>query len=1208
MRIKSLQINGFKSFVDKSVLAFQPGITAIVGPNGCGKSNVVDAMRWAMGEQSPRHLRGKSMEDVIFAGSESREGVGMAEVVLTFDNSDGRAPAAYAGFTEIQVARRLFRTGESEYRINRTSCRLRDVLDFFRDTGIGTRGYTIVEQGQIASIVSAKPDDRRAMLEEAAGISKYKARRREAERKLTATEQNLTRVSDVLGEIRRQISSLERQARKAARYKRFQERLRLLELSVAAEDRSALAEQRAAGETRLRTQRDAVTAAEAQLSEREAGLERARLELAERERAAMRNSESLFALRSEIKQLESRIEYEQRERGALAATREAHREEIARLREQLAVAQAEEREAAAERAELDAQLQGEGEGLSHLEAQARSAAEAARQLEGEREATNGRLVDALTALARAEDRLSVLEERHQDVNRRLRSADEALEVQHGEATRVDDEQRRLEDGLRNLLSERDRLMGGQREALERSEATVRAVRESAERVREAREKRDLRQARLASLRELLERGEDVDAGTRHLLARSPEARSDRGLRGLVRAALDAEPEVERAVEAVLGSRAGAIAASRLDGALSALQELRAAEAGGAVFVVEPRNAPAPAGFVPLGEPLLDRVRVSPGYEGVARTLLGGVNLVPDLAEVIQVYGDRIPATFVTPGGDVLTPDGVLCGGGASSGAITRVRELRELEAEVAQLDQSLAPLEAEHAELVVASERASDELDNLRNRHHTSALAVASHEKDLELTRERVKALGEAQEGRTAERSGLVQEGEGLESERSDLAARVETLRRERLALQTALDGLSGRIGQAVREQQRLDTGLTERRVSLTGRREKRDRLEQTRERASQAAVSAADFVSRREREIGDIEERREALATSSREAESQLAALLTEEERLRTIADSAKDEFEVGAGEVRRIEDTLRSHRGEVQSTREAVQNLELELREAALRLEQLDERIRDRWQVELASWSPPPVADSKPPPAPLSETPEEEGEGEPESMSSSDAELVALPREDRARHLEDVKRRLQSLGDVNLGAIEEHEELGERFRFLTEQKDDLETTVNSLREAIARINRTSRKRFRETFEAVDKRFRENFPRLFSGGRASLTLTESEDVLDAGIEIMAQPPGKRLQAVSLLSGGEKTLTALALLVSLFQVHPSPFFLLDEVDAALDDSNVARLNTIVRELAQESQFLMITHNKSTIEFADVLYGVTMEEKGVSKLVSVELRD
>jgi chromosome segregation protein len=1240
LRIKSLEISGFKSFADRVVLSFQPGITGIVGPNGCGKSNVVDAMRWCMGEQAPRRLRGKGMEDVIFAGTELRGSVGLAQVVLTLDNAEGRAPAAFAGYPEIQIARRLYRSGESEYLINKTTCRLRDVHDFFRDTGIGTRGYTIVEQGQIASIVSAKPEDRRHLIEEAAGIGKYKARRQEAERKLEGTEQNLLRVSDVLGEIRRQIQSLERQARKAARFKRLQARVQLLELSLAADDRRELIAEIDAANRRLATQRDEAQASALRLSEREADLERLRLELAERERAVVARSEVLFGLRSEIKQFESRIEYEQRERETLALARASREEERASLRTQLAAARNEERAVAEELALLEGQLATEQAGLAQAEAETHGAGEALRQLEAEREALNPKLVDALTGIARAEDRLAALEQRRAEIARRLRSADEALEVQQDEATRVDAEQRRLEEGLENLLGERERLRSALEDATLRHERALANGRAAAERLREAREQASMRAARLASLREVLERAEDLGGGTRHLVEQGEGVRTAHGLRGLVRDVLEVDPDAERAVEAVLRERAEALVASGLEGALAALERVREAGAGRAVLVLDAVEETPRTGFVPLGEPLLGRVRAQAGYESVARALLGDVILVPDLGEVRKVYGGGgLPATFVTPAGDVLSPDGVLIGGGEEgSGVLARAREVRDLEREVGELERHSAVSAAEHAAAEAELARASDDVDNLRNRHHTAALAVANHEKDLERSRERLKATLEVQDGRTAERSELVAESEALDGEGAALALRLESLRVDRAHAQQGLDALSTQIGHAGRELQRLDAAFTERRVALATRAEKRDRLAQVRGRAAEAAREAEAWIARREREIEDMEARRAQLGASTEEARSRLAEKLREEDEARAAADRARDDFETASAEVRTREEEVRQLRIEGLARRERVQASELELRERALRVEQIEQRVRDLWHLEIASWTPPAAGE---PVVPVSGEPDsDEGAGpegseraegaeledraaaldesaadpadpeaaEPVGLSRSDAEWATRPRDERVRHLAEVSKRVQSLGEVNIGAIEEHEELAERQRFLSEQKSDLENTVAQLREAIARINRASRKRFRETFEAVNERFQKNFPRLFRGGKASLSLTESDDLLDAGVDIMAQPPGKRLQNVGLLSGGEKTLTALALLVSLFQVHPSPFFLLDEVDAALDDANVGRFNEIVRDMSSESQFLVITHNKATIEIADVLYGVTMEEKGVSKLVSVQLRD
>jgi chromosome segregation protein len=1217
LRIKALEIAGFKSFVDKTRFEFRPGITGIVGPNGCGKSNVVDAIRWSMGEQSPRRLRGKGMEDVIFAGSEDRPPVGMCEVVLSFDNSAGNAPPAFAGFAEIQVARRLYRSGEAEYLINKVPVRLRDVHDFFRDTGIGTRGYTIVEQGRIAEIVSAKPEDRRALIEEAAGISKYKARRQEAERKLEATDQNLVRVNDVLGEIRRQIASIERQARKAARYRRLRDLQRLLELSVASDERAALLGEVEEARRRALVARDAASSAETKLAECDAIFEAKRVAVTEGERAAVEKSEALFQARSRIQELESRIAYERRERAALAEANLAREREREELLAQRAQADEEAARLADELGGLEAALAAEARAVAEAEGAARAAAEALRERERERDAASAALVEVLTRVARTEDRRAAREDRLAEIDRRLRSTEEQLEVSGSEAAQVERARRDLEEGLRNLLAERDRLMGALREALDRHAQRGQDARASVAALREVGERRETRRARLDSLREILERREDVGEAARHLLGQPPGEARRQGLRALVRDVLEVDREFEAAVEAALAERAQALVVERADGALAAIEALRRAEAGHGVFVLEPDEEPLPQGFVPLGRPLLECVRVRPGFEAVARRLLGGVQLVDELGEAARLYGrGRIPAAFVSRAGDWLGCDGVLRGGAVASGGIlARAREVRELATEVEALDLELAAAEARARSAELALAAASDELENLRNRHHTAALAVANHEKDLERTRERVKAIGEAREGRAEERGVLLSEAEALREEARRGEELLASAREERARRQRELESLGLRIGSAGREVARLEALAGERRAQHRARAEGGERLRSSLEAARHRAAELAEWAARRERETLAAAGRREELARSLAEGEQSLAGQLENEEQARREAEDARDAYERLAAQARELEEEGRALRALLSEERERVQQVELELRERELRLGHLEAQVRDRWNVDIASWKPPVPAqpgEPEPEPAPY-EGADAAAEGEESEAREAaraareQAEALASDGPARRARLEEVRRALEALGEVNLSAIEEHEELRERFRFLSEQKTDLEASIAQLREAIQRINRTSRKRFRETFEAVDARFQENFPRLFRGGKAKLSLTEHEDILEAGIEIMAQPPGKRLQSVNLLSGGEKTMTALALLVSVFQVRPSPFFLLDEVDAALDDANVGRFNEVVLELARESQFLMITHNKRTIEVADLLYGVTMEEKGVSKLVSVELR-
>ena len=531
---------------------------------------------------------------------------------------------------------------------------------------------------------------------------------------------------------------------------------------------------------------------------------------------------------------------------------------------------------------------------------------------------------------------------------------------------------------------------------------------------------------------------------------------------------------------------------------------------------------------------------------------------------------------------------------------------------------------------------AGQELDNLRSRHHTAALAVANHEKDLERAAERLKTIAEAQENRGAERSSWLTEIESLSAEQERLEEEVVTFRELRAQRQSNVDTKGLQVSSLGRESSRLETRLTELRVAHESRVENRDRLNDAVSRADEATQQKVEWISQREREIENGLGRQAEIETEKQSAEGSLSEFLVSEEGARVKSEGLRDAHQAEAEIVRSLDDDLREIRGTLSQQQTEVSTAELGLREGELRLSHQSDSIREKWGVDIAVWElPVPSPEPEPTPAAPAPTKAEIAEAEvaarlqgqplsPDSMSAvaeevsasdaatalkeahQNAELARAPRDERERELKSLSKSLESLGEVNLGAIEEHEELAERFRFLSEQQTDLQGTIASLREAISRINRTSRTRFKKTFEQVSANFSENFPRLFGGGKASLELLESDDILEAGIDIMAMPPGKRLQNVNLLSGGEKTMTALALLVALFQVRPSPFFLLDEVDAALDDANVGRFNGLIADLAEFSQFLVITHNKRTIEVADVLYGVTMEQKGVSKLVAVEL--
>jgi chromosome segregation protein len=1164
LRIRTLEISGFKSFADRVVLAFESGISAIVGPNGCGKSNIVDAIRWVMGEHNPRHLRGREMDDLIFSGTETKPAVGLAEVILTLDASDGRVPAEYAGFPEIQIARRLYRDGESEYLINRVPVRRRDVTDFFLDTGIGTRGYTIVEQGHIATIVSTKPEERRTIIEEAAGIGKYRARRRETESKLRSTEQNLLRVRDILGELNRQIGSLDRQARKAARYKELSARMRDLELSVAREELDGHAEGVARAESALEGARAEKVALDARAARADSRLESQRRAHLDAERELGESSERLYEVRSEIQSLESRLEYERREREGLLELAAEREIESSELDERLQERDAELREAVRALAFAEERLEGEQGELASRETELRELTGSLSELTGRREATQTHLAELGAERATLESRAEGLEERRAGLEGRLRQQDEALEQSSLEVDTLREEEEALARRLRGALAEQDELSHRLAESLRAHEART----EELERLRSERlaalEELQRAAARLESLREAERLAAERAAAA---LEDLPEAQR-RHVRGRLSDVVRVEDGLERALETALSHRLDAVLVRDAASALGLLDWFRSAEAGRATVLASEVDSELPrAGLVPLGRPLLDAVSAKPPFEPLVRRLLNEVYLVDDLAEAVNRYGAADPpAVFVTRDGEILDRSGALTGGELSPpGTLSRGNEIRRLEAEHAHLEAAALRL-ANSVEVTAASVAdLARELENTRSRRHTAELLVLHVEKDLERARERAKEAAESAEEHRSGRRSLAEERERLVEERERIGARLEQLGGERAAEEASRERLVARLSELSREQERVEQRLVEQRVELAQLSERRDQLRTSRDSLGRSVEEDRERLARLRSEIHTARERAGSLERSDAEIQASLAEQIRREESLRSRQEEIRATFNSQLRELEEVEEESKQAAKAREAERERISAAELAVQEVRMRRDTLLERIRERYQLDLSAW----------------EIPAEQRSGDPEQ---------------RREELQQLRQSIEALGDVHLGAIEEYEEVSERSRYLTEQKEDLELSVERLRNAIARINRTSRTRFRETFDAVNDQ----------GGRAQLSLTEGDDVLEGGIEIHAQPPGKRLQNVNLLSGGEKALTALALLFSVFRVKPSPFFLLDEVDAALDDANVGRFDELVREMSSGSQFLLITHNKSTIETAETLFGVTMERPGESKLVTVDL--
>ena len=1188
MRIKKLDICGFKSFMDRALFQFDERVTGVVGPNGCGKSNVVDAIRWALGEQSARHLRGRAMEDVIFNGSESKAPLSMAEVTLTFANDTPELlPAQYKGFAEISVTRRLFRSGESEYLINKTPCRLLDVSELFLGTGVGTKGYSIIEQGRIGLIVSAKPEDRRRLIEEAAGITLYQSRRKAAERKMELTEQNLTRIRDLTRELGRRLDSLSRQARKAEKYRRIKAEIRDIELHAASLRYLELSSLIRAAERSARVLDGEARSLESEIAQREAALEVLEGDLRQAEEGLRALNAKAHEADNACKVGQANAEAYQREKADLdRRVREGHVERVDLESAEKAIAL----EIEHLRAEAARLSEATGEERRMDEVAARIGAVSAEEKSAQKllELERVQLMDVMSRLASGQSHLENMDRQRAEITQRAelaRAEALALEAQIvalEEARQVALDKlgaaRQLKFSLEERRADEENTLARVRMELAESEVRLIAQREAL----------GDKRSRLHSLEEIQENYEGFGRGVRAVMGRK---QSD--ILGLVSDLVRAPADLEKAIEAALGERLQTIVVSTQKSALEQLAFIRANDEGRANFLpcdlldtwgnsADQRALPplptqaTLAGFIGVAAQLIE---VDAPYRALAAHLLGRVVVVRDLDAGLAFLRLGRPELVVTLDGEILEPSGGLGGGaleGAGVGALHKKREIAELAEEVARLDDEHRVAQEQHRCLAERAAQIEASLKGLSDESHSEALQVVEQEKDLHKATEDL-AQARARHGK------LAAEIDEMERTLSSLADRERVLTGERVQAEGERGAREARVGELsealarVRvEMSALAAEQTELQVKTAAEGERRDGIARA---LARAEASEKELCERRRRLENTLEQsavRREEIAaliqTTAEEIERRMEvhAQMAGEER------SARAECEELGERVRLDNAALRADRQRLEKLQGQCAEQSMKVREQNLELGHLEETIRDRYNVELRE-------------------------------ALSDYHALPLPNEAEQSRLRGMREQIEKMGEINLTAIEECAEVEARHGQMQRQQQDLERSLHQLRKAIVRINRTSKERFRQAFDAINEKFQQLFPRLFNGGSAGLVLTESEDgESEPGIEIMAQPPGKKLQSVNLLSGGEKALTAVSLIFAIFLIKPTPFCLLDEVDAPLDEANVTRYNELIREMSQVSQFILITHNKRTMQVADTLYGVTMQEPGISSLVNVKM--
>jgi len=1244
MYLKSLDIHGFKSFADKTRFDFATGVTGIVGPNGCGKSNVVDAIRWVLGETSAKALRGDEMADVIFNGSDKRKPVGMAEVVLTLADCEVGLGVDY---NEVALGRRVFRDGRSEYRINGTICRLKDIQELLSGTGIGRAAYSIMEQGKIDLLISAKPEDRRMVFEEAAGITKFKSQKKEALRKLEYTEANLLRVQDIVAEVKRQMGTLQRQAQKAKRYQVVHKDLRTLDTHLGHHQFIEFVAEKSETETQLISLMTQLNDLHQRIhgQENEVATTREAYHQVESQINTLRQQAQEH--RSKIQGAESKIEFN-RERteeleGRIRRNEEdaaSNRDLVERQRRELA--EADEQFSSLRSTIEDRQFAFEEHQIAHntlvpermkLDVARRTLRETFRAIEGEI-ATEDAKAQSLT------NQMSADRQRHETLQHDRQSAAQTREASQVEFDHLHRQIEELES-LRDQLDEKQK-------SLAASITERRRQRDAAaEELHEVQRQHTQRRSRLEVLNQILEKGEGLGQGTQKVLQGLDDPdRIKGGLHGILASSIEVDPQFVSAIEAALSDHLQAVLLTDSalgDEIIRKLTEQRLGKASLIAPDLLPARNNGERQFMPTGGVAwaADKVKSKPEVSALMAHLLHDVLIVEDLSTAIRLKPQHADLCFVTLKGEMLSAHGIIHGGASKEEATSTLRretELRELRVEVDALAVRVTEKEEQIEELRAQLEEQSREEANARD-------AAQKNREALSQLQGKVSVVQRALQQATAKLDSLEWEQNQIGARLAEAESQIRQHREAAAAAARRLEETQDREAQLDREIEaviRREAESTERlnelKTALVLEQSALQNVERQKAPLASRLEELSSAIGRFENECFVWRQRIDSAGAESRRLAEEMESSRTEYSRIeqegRQCVEQRNESFE----KVTALENELNALRKRQSDLSEHRSRAEVQQTRVDLRLENLTTQVYERYQVSLDAFEPDPHAlllalgeqkksrDRNLKRKATMSSRDENGDSAEAQLEAEAAEARQEPTEELEidvasldamegepdwsivqEIVNELRQRLDSMGPVNLEAIKEFEELEERHRFLETQHNDLVKGKEELLQVIARINETTKAMFTETFTAVRANFRQNFKELFGqGAQADLTLQDENDPLECGIDIIAKPPGKKLQTISLLSGGERSMTAVALLFSIYMVKPSPFCVLDELDAPLDETNIGRFLQMLDKFVANSQFVVVTHNKRTMARADVIYGVTMQEFGVSKPVGVRM--
>ena len=1197
MKLKKLEINGFKSFVEKNSIEFPPGISAVVGPNGCGKSNIVDAIKWVMGEQSVKQLRGKSMEDVIFAGTNGKPALNMAEVSLTLANENGNAPEELKDFSEIMLTRRLYRSGESTYFINKQQCRLKDIHNIFMGSGMGIKSYSVIQQGNIGIITDSGPEEKRVFIEEAAGITRYKTRKKEALRKVQATNQNLLRVKDIIEEIKRQMAGLKRQARKAERYKKYQKHIKELDIGIALHYYDDYTHKIDETDGVLANLKDTDIENTSKLKKLDAEVEKIKFRRSEKNQEISNQKSRIFETQRNIDRMENDIDHFRKDAERLI-------NECGELESAHSNLEEKNKDLTSEVAQVENQninIHGKIETVRSTIDRERSASQNIKDrgsvLNQELETCKANLMDMVAREAQYKNIYQNATSNKESLKRRLKIIDEEEVSTNQKVERLREKKSKAQEKFDSYRKEIDDLKESLNIIKKQLEKKSKSLAEHVKRVQTLDLERSQVRSSYTTLKKMEDNFEWYKDGVRAIMKKNRadkdgvlpgglEIDDSNSVLGLMADIVEPKPSYETAVEAVLGESLQYILVKDQKAGHGSIDYLQTTGEGRGGFI--PVSSVKDMGFDSKVKPdrqkrLLNHVSVKEGFEKVTEALLGHVVVTADIEEAIKIFnGNGAWQTIVTKDGDLISHQGIMVGGSKEklSGILAKKQEIKKIRLEIKRLNQKFETARHDQKELESEVRVIESDLQKLQALKNKAEYHEVEAEKALYKATEDLKHAQRHLEIVRLEQERVLGEESDIDEEMAGYNEAVENVENQVKNAQEMVSEKLEQIAAVSSEMEAFDQRIVDLKLKLTSLTAKLENNNNTLRRLKEYHNDGIKRLEQLSRDISQKKQKRISLKQKIEEYEQMLSGRYEDMKCFEQALEKNEEDYTAIDTKLKESDSIISDIQTRRDKTVQKTRLLELEQSERHIKRENIANRLEETYHSPLSVFK-----------------------SEFDNMENSTDTSI----DDMEDKLFRLRKKIANIDDVNLGAIKEYEQLKDRFDFLNEQRDDLAKAIDDLHKVVKKINRITQERFIKTFDSVNDKLNEVFPRLFEGGNAKLIMTEPNNPLETGIEFMIHPPGKKLTRMSLLSGGEKALSAIALIFSIFLIKPAFFCLMDEIDASLDDTNIFRFNDLLQIIGDKSQIIMITHNKSTMEFADTLFGITMEKKGVSKIVSVNLR-